>query len=409
MSGTIQVQKQGVIDFLSMIYNGHPEYSLFAVKAPIDEVVQAWMELREGLSKRDRCDYQTMKYKEYRVKNRQMQWEKNILLKFVKPFRELNEQEQDEYYKQEREELKPGYPFIQVKTNGWVVVICSLGRLGEEEVPKAAKKLSAKLKTKAITLIEEDTSGAIGYDLFENGELSEKFQQAPDFDFTFESKIRAKPDIKFDYDDEDDELLVDAGCNVNTRQLGKDTPLTAACRIARIENVQALISAGANVNKVGMHDMAPLVTVFLSPRMNTALAGHGLAEKENNIVYKITQIVQALIEAGADLNVYEVNGKTALMLAVEQSYFDIVKMLIIGGANINVLMQPNEQSIFVRGRNIVCKTALHLAVEAENIQAIKMLLEASANVNIPDSEGKIPLDIAIEKNLTEIAVLISYK
>ncbi|MEH1945091.1 MAG: hypothetical protein V7L01_33415 [Nostoc sp.] len=90
MSGTTQVQKQGVIDFLSMIYNGHPEYSLFAVKAPIDEVVQAWMELRQGLSKRDRRDYQTMKYKEYRVKNRQMQWEKNILLKFVKPSRELN-------------------------------------------------------------------------------------------------------------------------------------------------------------------------------------------------------------------------------------------------------------------------------------------------------------------------------
>ncbi|MDZ7950435.1 ankyrin repeat domain-containing protein [Nostoc sp. DedQUE09] len=205
------------------------------------------------------------------------------------------------------------------------------------------------------------------------------------------------------------QLLVNAGCNVNTRQLGKDTPLTAACRIARIENVQALISAGANVNKVGMHDMAPLVTVFLSTRMNTALAGHGLAEKENNIVSKITQIAQALIEAGADLNVYEVNGKTALMLAVEQSYFDIVKMLIVGGANINALMQPDEQSIFVRGRNIVCKTALHLAVEAENVEAIKMLLEAGANVNIPDSEGKIPLDIAIEKNLTEIAALINYK
>ncbi|MEH1945090.1 MAG: ankyrin repeat domain-containing protein [Nostoc sp.] len=204
-------------------------------------------------------------------------------------------------------------------------------------------------------------------------------------------------------------MLVDAGCNVNTRKLGQDTPLTAACRIAHVKNVQALISAGANVNKVGRHDMAPLVTVFLSSRMNTALAEHGLAEKENNIVSKITQIVQALTEAGADLNVYEVNGKTALMLAGEQSYFDIVKMLIVGGANINALMQPDEQSIFVRGRNIVCKTALHLAVEAENIQAIKMLLEAGANVNIPDSEGKTPLDIAIEKNLTEIVELITYK
>lgn len=134
MIKTTEVQKLGIIDFLRMIYNGHPEYSLFAVKAPIDEVVQAWMELREGLSKRDRRDYQTMKYKEYRVKNRQMQWEKNILLKFVQPFGELNEQEQNEYYQQEREEFKPGYPFIQVKTNGWVVVIRSLAWLGENEI-----------------------------------------------------------------------------------------------------------------------------------------------------------------------------------------------------------------------------------------------------------------------------------
>lgn len=93
-----------------------------------------------------------------------------------------------------------------METNGWVIVICSLGWLGEnelEEVPKAAKELSAKLKTKAITLSEEDTSVAIGYNFFENGELIEKFEQAPGFDLTFESKVRAKPDIKFDDDDED--------------------------------------------------------------------------------------------------------------------------------------------------------------------------------------------------------------
>ncbi|BAY13006.1 hypothetical protein [Calothrix sp. NIES-2098] len=60
MLGTTQLQKLGVIDFLHMIYGGHPEYSLFAVKAPIDEVVPVWMELREGLSKRDRHDYRTI-------------------------------------------------------------------------------------------------------------------------------------------------------------------------------------------------------------------------------------------------------------------------------------------------------------------------------------------------------------
>src|SRR6476620_11597288 len=34
---------------------------------------------------------------------------------------------------------------------------------------KHVRKLSSQLKTRALTFLGEDTSGAIGYDLFENG------------------------------------------------------------------------------------------------------------------------------------------------------------------------------------------------------------------------------------------------
>jgi uncharacterized protein len=183
------------------------------------------------------------------------------------------------------------------------------------------------------------------------------------------------------------QLLIDAGCNVNTRNYQSDTPLTAACRRAQVGIVQTLIAAKANVNKVGMHDMAPLVTVFLAPRMNEALAGHGLAKAESDVPKSITQIVNALAAAGADVNVYDVMGKTALMLAIEQRNFDAAQALIGAGANVNAIMHPNQDSIFVRGAAIARDSALHLAAKANDTDAIKLLLKAGANPNLLNSEN----------------------
>ncbi|MBW4692336.1 MAG: ankyrin repeat domain-containing protein [Lyngbya sp. HA4199-MV5] len=183
------------------------------------------------------------------------------------------------------------------------------------------------------------------------------------------------------------QLLIDAGCNVNTRNYQSDTPLTAACRRARVSIVHTLIAAKANVNKVGMHDMAPLVTVFLAPKMNEALAGHGLAESESDVPQKITQIVNALVTAGADVNVYDVMGKTALMLAIEQRNFDAAQVLLNAGANVNAVMHPNRDSIFVREATIVCDSALHLAAKANDTDAIALLLNAGADPQLLNSDG----------------------
>lgn len=202
----LETQKLGIVDFVKMIYDGHPEYSLLAVKAPIDDVVQALIDLREGLNKRDRHDWRTMKYKEYRVQSRQMEWEKNIVLK---PGR--TDKEEDDVG---GETLDPGMPVLQVRGTEWTVVIRSLSWLNMDEiedVPNEAKMLSAKFQTQAITLMEEDTSGAMGYDLFEKGESVERFEAGDNVHFT--SNLRDAPenlptsdeDEAYDPDDNDTE------------------------------------------------------------------------------------------------------------------------------------------------------------------------------------------------------------
>jgi hypothetical protein len=193
------MQKTGIVDFVTMIYDGHPEYSLLAVKAPIDSVVQALIDLREGLTKRDRHDWRTMKYKEYRIQSRQMGWEKNIALK---PYCDPDDEENTG----EGETLEPGIPVLQVHGTEWTVVIRSLSWLNMDEiedVPNEAKALSAKFQTRAITLMEEDTSVSMGYDLFENGESVERFEAADGVHF--KSKLREAPENLPKSDEDEDE------------------------------------------------------------------------------------------------------------------------------------------------------------------------------------------------------------
>jgi hypothetical protein len=194
MSSTTQTQKLGIVDFVKMIYEGHPEYSLLAIKAPIEDVGQALIDLRNGLTKRDKQDWRTMKFKEYRIQSRQLSWKKQIAL---------------QPYCSEDEAPEPGVPILQVRDTDWTVVIRSLSYLDSDnvdDVQNEAQALSAQFQTQAITLIEEDTSGAIGYELFGNGELLEKLQHCDGEVHGFESKLRSEqPEIPdWDYEDEED-------------------------------------------------------------------------------------------------------------------------------------------------------------------------------------------------------------
>jgi ankyrin repeat protein len=48
-----------------------------------------------------------------------------------------------------------------------------------------------------------------------------------------------------------------------------------------------------------------------------------------------TEIVQLLLEKGADVNAKDDDGRTALMLAAEKGHTEIVQLLLERGANVN--------------------------------------------------------------------------
>src|SRR5215469_4185627 len=109
------------------------------------------------------------------------------------------------------------------------------------------------------------------------------------------------------------DLLVGAGANVNAANDLGVTPLALASSSAVANR---LLVAGANPNLV--------TTAGVSPLMNAALAGR-------------TDIVQALLEHGADVNAQEkTRGQTALMWAVSERHPDTVRVLLEGGADVRL-------------------------------------------------------------------------
>jgi hypothetical protein len=159
--GTAKSGPLGVTDFLSFVYDTQPEWTLLAVKAPIEQVAGAFADMRQAdrwlhdVPRRDSADVDDV--------------DSSLVVA------------------------------VQVRGNPWTVIfreIFCVTEAGIEEVAQEAKELSAELKTKAITFVGEDTSGALAYDLFEGGKLLEHAEWEEGGPFhSFKSTFRKQPEL----------------------------------------------------------------------------------------------------------------------------------------------------------------------------------------------------------------------
>jgi hypothetical protein len=108
------------------------------------------------------------------------------------------------------------------------------------------------------------------------------------------------------------QLLIDAGLNVNESGEYGETMLIRSLN-GKLPMVEALIKAGADVNKANDYKMAPLA----------------IAAEQGKI-----DVVQALLKAGANVKARNTYGGTALQVAVLRGYKDLVRILIDAGADV---------------------------------------------------------------------------
>ena len=102
-----------------------------------------------------------------------------------------------------------------------------------------------------------------------------------------------------------------------------------------------------------------------------------------------SDVVKALLEAGANDAAQDQIGNTPLHLAAREGHTDIVRTLLEAGTRVDV-----------RDKN--GSTPLHLAADKGRADIVTVLLGAGASVDAQDNDGDIPLDRATRNGRTDV-------
>jgi ankyrin repeat protein len=154
------------------------------------------------------------------------------------------------------------------------------------------------------------------------------------------------------------QALLDKGADARHVTKSGDTAIDAAISLYTSENVSLLIKAGANVNVAntdgGTVRNGPIESTGVTPLMDAAASGHIAS-------------VPALLQAGAKVNTQDNRKMTALMMAVatDRARPETVRQLIAGGADVNLKDRNGE-------------TALDWARKFRNPEVLALLTKAGA-------------------------------
>jgi ankyrin repeat protein len=160
------------------------------------------------------------------------------------------------------------------------------------------------------------------------------------------------------------ELLLKAGADPNTSLPGGETALMTCARTGKVSAVKVLIAHGANVNaKETSHGQNAIMWA----------AAEGNAE-----------VVEALIQAGADFRERLQTGFDPFLFAVRNGQIGVVRALLKAGVDVNDTIQSNRtfgspSQGLTPPRNGT--SALVLAVENGHFELASDLLDAGADPN----------------------------
>ena len=169
------------------------------------------------------------------------------------------------------------------------------------------------------------------------------------------------------------ERLLAAGADVNLADDHGVTALERAAENASLAMVRTLIAAGADVNAAQASGLAPLMT----------------AARTGN-----ASVVRALIAAGADVNATATEtGSTALMWSVSEPHPEIVELLLDAGAD------PAASTI--KGF-----TPLMFAARNGDIDIARALIASGVDVNAPSADGTHVLPFSIVSGQDAFALFL---
>lgn len=187
-------------------------------------------------------------------------------------------------------------------------------------------------------------------------------------------------------------MLMDAGANVNAADA---SALAWAAQGNHRGAVRFLIEAGADLEIPGWKGRTALINAAENNSIGLmrlltragasvhATTGHGTTALMRAAIRGNAEATSLLTRVGADIEAENALAGTALLLAVRHKHPDVVRQLLVAGA------EPNRAPR--RGGGA---TALHQAAGQASPDLVKLLIEAGATASLPRQDGMTPLILA---------------
>ncbi|KAF5281785.1 hypothetical protein FQR65_LT14532 [Abscondita terminalis] len=201
--------------------------------------------------------------------------------------------------------------------------------------------------------------------------------------------------------------LLDRGLDINLENKNGETPLIVAFRERRWMIAELLMSRGADVNT--------------TENENERTCLHYVAGSVQD------KLMVALLEKGCDVNAQQRDGSTALMEAIWQKKYVMVKELLDHGADPNIsnddgrnalhyasetnskiLIAVIDKIVDVNERSGNDQTALLIAVHGGRYDLARIILEHGA-LDLPGEDGNTCLHYAAANGIIDLIELIVYK
>ena len=187
-------------------------------------------------------------------------------------------------------------------------------------------------------------------------------------------------------------MLLDAGAEREGANPDGQTALMLAIKTGETAVVELLIKAGANVNTIErFHKQTPLMWAATARRNAGVLVKLLLAKGADVKPRALSTDWPSQITVEPRAQYRPTGGLTALLYAAREGCFDCVDALLGAGADINL---PTPDGV----------TALMLALDNDHNHVAKLLLDRGANPKLWDWWGRTALYIAVDRKQTARAI-----